>query len=258
MKVDVNQMKNMSRYFVELAYNGAQFNGWQIQPNAKSIQQTLEEAFSLILREPISVTGCGRTDTGVHAKYYVAHFDCSFEEIDSDYYCNKFNSYLPKSIVLFKISKVDEKAHARFDALERSYEYHVSLRKDPFLCELSFYLYFNPDFDKMNEAAKLLLKYQDFTSFARLHSNVKSNECDVKQAEWKMLDETHWVFEITANRFLRNMVRAIVGTLFEVGKGNLDLANFEKVIRAKNRGKAGTSAPAQGLYLSKVTYPFPL
>lgn len=246
----------MTRYFIQLAYNGAQFNGWQIQPNASSVQQTLEEALSLILRESISVTGCGRTDTGVHARYYVAHFDCSFEEIDSDYYCYKFNSYLPKSIVLYKISKVDENAHARFDAVERSYEYHVSLLKDPFLSELSTFLYFKPNFERMNQAAALLPGFSDFTSFARLHSDVKSNECDVKSAEWKMVNDTHWVFHITANRFLRNMVRAIVGTLLEVGKENLTIEEFTKIIKAKNRGKAGTSAPAHGLYLSNVTYPF--
>lgn len=246
----------MSRYFVELIYNGSPFNGWQIQPNASSVQETLEKSFSLIFREKISITGCGRTDAGVHAKYFVAHFDCSLNEIDSDYFCYKFNTYLPKAIALLKISKVDDKAHTRFDATERAYEYHITMQKDPFKEGVCTQLYFTPDMDAMNEAALLLLQQSDFTSFAKLHSDVKTNVCNVTRAEWVKVSSNHWVFHISANRFLRNMVRAIVGTLLEVGKGNLDVAGFVKVMEAKDRNMAGTSVPAQGLFLTDVKYPY--
>lgn len=246
----------MNRYFVELAYNGAPFNGWQIQPNAASVQETLEKAFSLILREKISVTGCGRTDTGVHAKNYVAHFDCSLDEIDSDYYCYKFNTYLPKAIVLLKISKVDAVSHARFDATERSYEYHITTQKNPFKEGFCTHIYYKPNMSDMNAAAKLLLKQKDFTSFAKLHSDASTNECNVMRAEWVEVSDNYWIFHITANRFLRNMVRAVVGTLLEVGKGNLDLDGFVKIIEAKDRSKAGTSVPPQGLFLTDIKYPY--
>lgn len=246
----------MNRYFVELVYNGGPFNGWQIQPNAISVQETLEKAFSLILREKISISGCGRTDTGVHAKSYVAHFDCSLDTIDSDYYCYKFNTYLPKAIALRKISKVDKNAHARFDALERSYEYHITTRKNPFKEGLSTHIYYKPNVDAMNEAAKLLLQYNDFTSFAKLHSDAKTNDCNVTRAEWSQVSGDQWVFHISANRFLRNMVRAIVGTLLEVGKGNLNVVEFSQIIEAKDRNKAGTSVPPQGLFLTDIKYPF--
>ncbi len=247
--------KKLSRYFAELAYNGENYNGWQIQPNAPSVQETIEKALSTILRQPISVTGCGRTDTGVHAKYYVLHFDCEVENLDPDHLCHKLNRFLPQDIVFYSISLVDDQAHARFDARKRSYEYHVLLSKDPFLHSLATRLPSVPDFESMNNAAKELLRFTDFTSFSKLHTNVKTNNCDVSRAEWVKVNDHHWVFHISADRFLRNMVRAIVGTLLDVGRGKVSHEGFIEIIENKDRGQAGTSVPAHGLYLTKIKYP---
>ena len=247
---------NMSfRYFTELAYNGSCFHGWQVQPNANSVQETLEKAFSLILRQDIKLTGCGRTDTGVHAKYYVAHFDTDQPVSDINQIKYKLNSYLSFDIVIYSIIGVNPEAHARFNAIGREYEYHLITQKDPFLKESTLYLPFNPDFNKMNEAAKKLLHYNDFTSFSKLHTDVKTNNCKIESAEWIKQRENYWIFYIRADRFLRNMVRAIVGTLLEVGKNKMSIAEFEAVIESKDRGKAGTSLPGHALFLCDVEYP---
>lgn len=242
------------RYFIVLAYNGASYAGWQVQPNDVTIQGTLESALSLMLRSKISVVGCGRTDTGVHAKHYVAHFDAEINDVNK--LTVKLNSYLPKDISVFKIVELHNSAHARFDAISRSYEYHITKHKDPFLNPLSYKLPFNPDFSLMNEAAKLLLHVNDFTSFAKLHGNAKTNLCNVTRADWVQESEQHWVFHISANRFLRNMVRAVVGTLLEVGKGKLSIDDFKKIIETKNRSSAGVSVPPQGLFLTDIKYPY--
>ncbi len=243
-----------SRYFIYLAYNGTNFHGWQIQPNGISVQETLERAFSLLLGEAIAVTGAGRTDTGVHAKLMVAHFDVSQPVIDIQSLVGKLNSFLPKDIVIKKIELVPNDKHARFDAVSRTYEYHVCTTKNPFCYHFSYRLFESINFEVMNEAAERLHQYTDFTSFSKLHTDVKTNNCKIKFAEWKQKSDDEWVFTIEADRFLRNMVRAIVGTLLEVGKGKISVNDFCKIIENKNRCKAGSSVPANGLFLVDVKY----
>lgn len=245
------------RYAILLAYDGTAYHGWQVQPNAITVQEVLEKAFSLILREEVSFVGCGRTDTGVHAKYFVAHIDVQQPIKNSSQLVYKLNSYLPKDIVLFDIKEVSEGFHARFSATARSYEYHLVTRKSPFEEYYAFRPPYNLDFEAMNQAAKHLFKYTDFTSFSKLHTDVKTNNCDIREAIWKSKDEHHWVFHITADRFLRNMVRAIVGTLLDVGKGKITEAEFCQIIEAKDRGIAGVSVPGKALFLSDVVYPEP-
>lgn len=243
------------RYFIALAYDGAAYHGWQIQPDAISVQEELQKAFSLLLRESVEIVGCGRTDAGVHAKYFIAHIDVSKPIEDINKLVYKINSFLNKAIVIFDIYPVDNEMHARFSASSRSYEYHLLTQKSPFLQAYSFRPNFKPDFDQMNLAAKRLLDYTDFTSFSRLHTDTFTNNCDVTLAEWRQKDEHHWVFHISANRFLRNMVRAIVGTLLEVGRGKLSVDEFCAIIEAKNRSKAGASAPGNALFLTAIEYP---
>jgi tRNA pseudouridine38-40 synthase len=244
------------RYFVELSYNGTPFSGWQRQPKQITVQEVLEDAFSLLLKNKIELTGCGRTDTGVHAKQYFAHFDC--EKLLSDSFCDKLkhrlNAFLPKEIVIHKIFKVDDDFHARFSALERTYKYYVAISKNPFHLH-SYRVYEKLDVEAMNIAATLLLEHKDFTSFSKLHTDVNNNLCDVKVAFWEQQDEL-LVFTITANRFLRNMVRAIVGTLLLVGKGKISIEDFQNIIHQKNRCKAGVSVPAGALFLERVNYDY--
>lgn len=245
----------MVRYFMELAYNGTHYHGWQIQPNGISVQEKLEIALSTILRQSVTVTGAGRTDAGVHAKYMVAHFDLP-EEMDppSNKLVAQLNGFLPADIAVYSVTQVADAAHARFDAVARKYAYHITLGKNPFTQNLAARINYSLDFDAMNEAAALLLDCDDFTSFSKLHSGAKTNICKVSSAFWEE-QESQWVFSIQANRFLRDMVRAIVGTLLEVGRSKLSLAQFADVIEAKDRGKAGVSTPAGGLYLVDITYP---
>ena len=245
------------RYFIELAYKGTNFHGWQVQPNAPTVQESLEKALSVITREPISVTGAGRTDTGVHASYYVAHFDSANAELDHPDFAHKLNSFLPKDIVIFSISKVSPEAHARFDAISRTYHYHLNLHKDPFSLETSWHFFRQPDIRLMNEASRILFDYTDFTSFSKLHTDVKTNNCKILQAEW-MQNKSEILFTVKADRFLRNMVRALVGTILEVGIGKNDLAGFRRIIEMKDRGAAGFSVPAHGLFLVDVEYPEPI
>lgn len=241
------------RYFIKLSYNGTSFHGWQIQPNATSVQETLENALSTILRQTISVVGAGRTDTGVHAKNYIAHFDGEINlPIDSLIF--KLNSFLPPTIAIHDIKHVNKEAHARFSATFRKYEYLINEKKDPFLQNLVYKPYKPLDYNKMNKAAELLYKHSDFTSFSKLHSDNKTNICSVTYAQWQKIEDL-WVFTIVADRFLRNMVRAIVGTLIEVGQNKIDLKGFEEIIRAKQRSKAGASVPGEALYLVEIGYP---
>ena len=244
------------RYFIKLAYNGAPFFGWQIQPKQISVQELLENTFSILLKEKIQITGCGRTDTGVNAREYFAHFDYSkkmpTEEIDR--LVSGLNNFLPKEIVIYHIYPMPDNAHARFDAISRTYKYYINFNKDPFSYPFALHVSVNPDIDKMNQAASILLKINDFTSFSKLHTQVNNNNCHITTAFWK-IEKEQLIFEITADRFLRNMVRAIVGTLLWVGKGKLSINEFQDIINQKNRCKAGNSVPANALFLEKVRYP---
>ncbi len=245
----------MGRYFIHLAYNGGCYHGWQTQPGLPTVQETLEGALSTLLREPIAVVGCGRTDTGVHASDFYAHFDVNSElGIRNSELVFKLNSFLPPDIVIFDIFPVAENAHARFDAVARTYQYHVSDRRLPFRQGQYCRIYFVPDIERMNEAARVLMEYEDFTSFAKLHTQVKTNICHLSRAEWTE-EEGGWVFTIRSNRFLRNMVRSVTGTLLEVGRGKLDIAGLREIVEKKDRCAAGVSMPACGLFLTKVEYP---
>ncbi len=242
------------RYFIYFAYNGTAYHGWQIQPNGISVQEVLEKTLTIALQTKIAVVGAGRTDTGVHARLMVAHFDSINENLCSQNFQAKLNSILPNDIVIHKVVEVGADAHARFDAVSRKYEYLLVQQKDVFLNDYSVRINFPLDFDKMNQAAELLKNYSDFTSFSKLHTDVKTNNCEVYQAYWEYRNGV-WVFTIEANRFLRNMVRAIVGTLLEVGRGKLNIDQFKEIIEAKDRCKAGASVPAKALYLVDIQYP---
>lgn len=242
------------RYFIYLSYDGGRYHGWQIQPGAESVQETLEKSLSLFLRKEILITGAGRTDTGVHARMMVAHFDFD-GPLDTSWVCNKLNSILPDDIAVQRVVHVNDRAHARFDATSRTYRYYVSLDKDPFLNGYSWYLVNEPDFKLMNEAALMLTGNVDFTSFSKLHTDTKTNDCHLTEAVWTELRPGLWVFTITADRFLRNMVRAVVGTLMEVGRHKITLEDFNNIIQDHNRCSAGDSAPACGLFLDNITYP---
>jgi len=241
------------RYFLELAYNGKNYFGYQIQPNQISVQEVIEDRLSKILRKQLSIVGAGRTDSGVHAKKMYVHFD--YDEFLTSELIQKLNSFLPKDIAVYRLYLMEDEAHARFDAVSRSYNYFISPFKDPFSYESAWNFNRELDLDKMNEAAKRLIKQGDFGSFAKLHTDVKTNICDVREAFWRKNENGQLVFQITADRFLRNMVRAIVGTLVEVGLGKISIPEFEDIIEQKYRGSAGASAPAQGLYLVDVQYP---
>lgn len=241
------------RYFIELSYNGKNYHGWQIQPNAISVQEVLEQALSTILRVRTGVVGAGRTDAGVHASQIFAHFDYSsvLNENDMVY---KLNSILPKSIAVKKLFQVTDDAHARFHATKRSYKYRVITDKNPFLHEYTHFIKQPLDVDKMNEAAKILLDYTSFKCFSKVKTEVNTFNCDVTFAEW-IYENGQLVFSISADRFLRNMVRAIVGTLIHVGLGKIEVNAMHDIIKSEDRGEAGVSVPAQGLYLTEVCYP---
>lgn len=242
------------RYFIFLSYNGAAYHGWQMQPNGISVQEVLTKALSTVLRTDIEITGAGRTDSGVHARLMVAHFETEAKLTDLEQFTNKLNSILPHDIAIYNIREVKNEAHARFDAISRRYEYHLVTEKSVFQHGFAARFSENLDFDKMNEAAATLFDYKDFTSFSKLHTDVKTNNCVIIQARWEKRNDI-WVFTIEADRFLRNMVRAIVGTLLEVGRGKIDTEDFCKIIEVKNRCKAGVSVPACGLYLVDIQYP---
>lgn len=244
----------MQRYFIQLAYKGTNYHGWQIQDNAHSIQAELNKSLSLLLNQTIETVGCGRTDTGVHATEYYAHFDCNKNISDIPQLIFKLNKILSQNIAIYNILKVRNDANARFDAIDRTYQYYITTRKDPFLTESTYYYYGNLDIDLMNKAAQILLSYKDFEAFSKTNTQVNNYICHIYHAEWTIKDHL-LIFEIRANRFLRNMVRAIVGTLLEVGKGNMNLEEFKQVIESKNRCNAGNSVPAHALFLTKVNYP---
>ena len=243
------------RYFLRLAYNGLPFHGWQRQPNAVSVQENIEKALSLIFQKKIDITGAGRTDTGVHAKEMFAHFDVDQEITDIDRKITSLNRLLGKDIAVFDIIPVTPEAHARFDAVRRTYRYYISTGKSPFIYHLSHTLTHPLDMEAMNEAARKLLEVSDFSSFAKLHSDNKTNICKVDEAFWEKRDDGLIVFTISADRFLRNMVRAVVGTLIEVGYKKLSQAEFVKIIESHDRCMAGMSMPPQALFLEKISYP---
>lgn len=242
------------RYFIEFAYKGTNYHGWQMQPEAISVQEVLTKATNLILKDSFELVGAGRTDAGVHASQMYAHFDTdvifNFEDI-----VRKVNSYLPEDIAVFRIFPVSNEAHTRFDATARTYEYHIHLQKNVFAKDLSWYHFRKLNIEKMNQAAKILLEYEDFECFSKTHTDVFTFNCTITEAFWQ-LNNDRLVFTISANRFLRNMVRAIVGTLINIGLEKIEVQEIRTIIESKNRGKAGFSVPAHGLYLTKVSYPY--
>lgn len=241
------------RYFITFTYRGTDFHGSQTQPNGNTVQAEMEQAFATILRTPVALTFAGRTDAGVHADKMVAHFDV--EKAVPANFAARLNNLLPDSIAIRDLQRVTDEAHARFDALERTYHYRITMRKDPFACQTRTRVKEGLDFEAMNEAAQILLGKQDFASFCRVHTDVKTTICDVREARWVVENEYEASFVITADRFLRNMVRAVVGTLFEIGRGKMTQAQLADIIAAKDRCKAGHSAPAEGLSLVEIKYP---
>lgn len=240
------------RYFIQLSYNGKDFHGWQNQPNAITVQEVIEDALTKLLRAPIEIVGAGRTDAGVHAQMMIAHFET--DQALNDNLVFKLNSFLPKSIAIQSIKAVKEDAHARFDALSRSYIYRISLVKDVFNFEQSYFFKNKLNVDEMNRAAKILFEYKDFQCFSRSNTDVKTYNCKMMHAQWSV-DGDELIFEISADRFLRNMVRAIVGTMLDIGVGKMKVEALHDVIQSKDRSNAGASAPAHGLYLTNIEYP---
>jgi tRNA pseudouridine38-40 synthase len=247
---------NTSRYFIELAYNGTNYHGWQIQPNALTVQECLDKALSTFFRQPVSSLGCGRTDAGVHSTQFYAHFDLHLEaETDLSAKISGINSLLPYDIAVKRIFKVEDHAHARFDATSRAYNYHLHFHKDPFKLNRSWLYKGALNVKQMNKAALLLLNYTDFSCFSKSNTQTFTNNCKVSYAQFEKVEDG-LVFTIKADRFLRNMVRAIVGTLIRVGKLEIDLDDFVAILESKNRSNAGQSVPACGLFLVQVIYPY--
>ena len=254
------------RYFITLSYDGTRYHGWQVQPNGVSVQEELQRALSLLLRQEIEVTGAGRTDAGVHARMMVAHFDLSaaapnpseggekFPPIPLPQLAYKLNRLLPQDIAVQKVEPVADDMHARFSATARTYYYYIHTAKNPFLRHYSCEMHYQLDFDLMNRAAAMLLDYDDFGAFCKSHTDVKTTLCHVTKAKWHQTGPSEWYFEITANRFLRNMVRAVVGTLIEVGRGRLSLDDFRRVVEGKSRSAAGESMPGNALFLVNIAY----
>ena len=240
------------RYFIQISYNGTNYHGWQQQPNASSVQETLNKALSTVLNRTIDCMGAGRTDTGVHATQMYAHFDCD-ELQNTTSIIHKLNSFLPKDIVVHDLIQVHNDAHARFDATKRTYEYHIHSFKNAFLQNKSWYFHQKLTIDLMNEACKILFNHTDFQCFSKVHTDVNTFDCKIYEAFWK-LDNANLIFTISADRFLRNMVRAIVGTMVNVGLEKITLEEFQTIIESKDRNKAGFSVPAHGLYLTKIEY----
>lgn len=236
-----------------LSYDGTRFHGWQVQPNGISVQGELQRGLSLLLREDVQITGAGRTDAGVHAKMMVAHFDTE-KEIDCQQLAYKLNKLLPQDIAIQKVEPVSNELHARFSATSRTYYYYIHTEKSPFERHYSCELHYLLDFAKMNEAAGILMEYEDFGAFCKSHADVKTTLCKVTAAQWHQTSPSTWYFEISANRFLRNMVRAVVGTLIEVGRGRMSIDDFRKVIEGKRRTEAGESMPGNALFLVRIEY----
>lgn len=245
----------MQRFFIYLKYDGTAYHGWQVQPNARSVQAELERALTTLLRTETPVVGAGRTDTGVHARMMAAHFDTE-AEVDSPQLVYKLNRLLPRDIAVDRVEAVAADKHARFSATARTYHYYVHTRKEPFLRGYSFELPYALDFDLMNRAAAVLTGVDDFAAFCKSNSDAKTTLCRVTEARWVQDSETQWHFRIRANRFLRNMVRAVVGTLIEVGRGRMSLEQFAQVIAGRNRQQAGESVPGNALFLERIEYNF--
>lgn len=253
-------MQQTKRFFLELAYDGNKYHGWQIQPNAVTVQEVLDKALSILFRQKVETVGCGRTDTGVHATQFFAHFDLNISdekalEIATGKFHAGINALLPHEIAIKRFIAVAPEAHARFDATRRSYQYNIHHHKNPFKYNYSWLLKDNLNVGHMNEAAGILLTYTDFSCFSKSNTQVFTNNCKISTAYWETTDDG-LIFHITADRFLRNMVRAIVGTLIEVGKGKQSVNSIHQVIESKNRSQAGTSVPACGLYLTEIKYPY--
>ncbi len=245
------------RYFIEIAFDGSAYHGWQVQPNASTVQELLDRALCVLLRQPIATVGCGRTDAGVHARQLYAHFDVVDGSLpDTDKFVYQVNALLPHDIAAKRLIAVAPDAHARFDATQRAYEYHIHLGKDPFLHGRSWLMREAPDVDAMNKAAEIMRQYEDFSCFSKSHTQVHTHICHITRAEWVWMDRDRLTFYISANRFLRNMVRAIVGTLMEIGRREKTPAYMHEVIQSKDRSVAGISVPACGLYLTEVVYPY--
>lgn len=254
-------MSASQRYFIELSYNGANYHGWQIQKNAVTVQEILNDRLSVVFRQPIETTGCGRTDTGVHARQFFAHFDAQGKFAEPSWFAafsgtliRSLNAVLPDDIAIKTIFPVNNEAHARFDASLRSYEYYIHFQKDPFKDGFSWLLRDHPDIELMNQAAQIITEYTDFGCFSRSNTQVKTNNCKISHARWEEI-ENGIMFRISADRFLRNMVRAVVGTLMQVGRKEMAPEEVRPVIESKSRKNAGTSAPACGLYLTEISYP---
>lgn len=239
------------RYFIELSYNGKSYHGWQIQPNAITVQEVLEHALSTVLQSKISIMGAGRTDAGVHASQMFAHFD--FDESLDDNLVFKLNSFLPDDIAVHAVFQVNDETHARFNALSRTYIYKISQKKNVFNSDFAYSLYNHLDIDAMNLACDILLEYNDFQCFSKAHTDVKTYYCKIMFAQWDYIED-QLVFTIKADRFLRNMVRAIVGTMVNIGLGKMKAEDLHSIIKSKNRSEAGFSVPAHGLYLTKIEY----
>ncbi|WMI64606.1 tRNA pseudouridine(38-40) synthase TruA [Aestuariibaculum sp. YM273] len=241
------------RYFIELSYNGSAYHGWQNQPTAISVQEVIEKGLSTLLKTPIAIVGAGRTDAGVHATQMFAHFDTDLE-IDEAHLTYKLNAFLPKDVAIHEIFKVQPETHARFDALSRAYLYRISLKKNVFNVDAAYYVKQQLDVEKMQKACRILFDYKDFQCFSKVNTDVKTYNCDIMKAEWFFKDdELHFV--IKADRFLRNMVRAIVGTMVNIGLGKLAVDDLHTIIQSKNRSEAGYSVPGHALYLTEVAYP---
>ncbi len=247
----------MVRYFIHLAYDGTNYKGWQIQPNGTTVQEVLTYALKMILRQEVSVVGAGRTDAGVHAHSFYAHLDLDvdFLQTELEQFVYKLNRFLPVDITIYDFFRVPPYLHARFSPISRSYKYYISQNRDPFVRNYAWYRFGNIDMEAMNRAAAMLLQITDFTSFSKLHTQTKTNNCNVTEAYWEQTP-SGLVFTITADRFLRNMVRAIVGTLLDVGLGKISHDDFVRIIYSKNRCSAGESVPARGLFLYEISYDF--
>lgn len=241
------------RYFITLSYDGTNYHGWQVQPGADSVQARINDALSKLLGGGVECVGAGRTDAGVHASMMVAHFDTD-RDLDCEQLAFRLNRIVPRDIAVQKVERVSDDLHARFSATSRTYNYYVYTRKNPYRRHYAVQLHFEPDYEAMNNAARVLLETDDFTSFSKVNNDQKTNICNVSRAEWVQVDGDLWRFEITANRFLRNMVRAVVGTLLEVGRGKMDKEEFCRVISQKDRCSAGESVPGNALFLVDIKY----
>lgn len=242
------------RYFVTFSYDGSRYHGWQIQPNGNSVQAELQRALTILLRRETTVVGAGRTDAGVHARMMVAHFDVDESQEDCAQMVYRLNRILPRDIAVSRVEPVAEDMHARFSATSRTYHYYIHTRKDPFLRSYSCELHYDLDFEAMNTAAAMLLEYDDFGAFCKSHADVKTTLCRVSAARWHQMTDHSWYFEITANRFLRNMVRAVVGTLVDVGRHRLTIDDFRRVVEGRRRTEAGESMPGEALFLEDIRY----